>query len=137
MMEKLMQESSVLFCLACSFQRKTGDTTYEPNDDPRQTAGNRCDRCVAGLCNGHRGEGRERQATERATGHGNSQRQQRLQRASHLTLKNGSPVVHTVDIADIPADRTRLLLAVKTYWNKYPGFNFLYPTGIEHGIDGV
>src|SRR5207247_2792533 len=30
----------------------------------------------------------------------------------NLTLKNGSPVVHTVDIADIPANRTRLLLAV-------------------------
>src|SRR6266498_884507 len=68
--------------LGCSFQRKTRDTTYEPNEDPRQTAGYRCDRRVAGLCNGQRGEGRERQATERPTGHGNSQRQQRLQRAS-------------------------------------------------------
>src|SRR6266496_3281156 len=55
----------------------------------------------------------------------------------NLTLKNGSPVVHTVDIADIPADRSRLLLAVKTYWNKYPSFNVVDPSGIEHGIDGV
>src|SRR2546427_12546152 len=55
----------------------------------------------------------------------------------NLTLKNGSPVVHTVDIADIPANRTRLLLAVKTYWNKYPSFNVVDPSGIEHGIDGV
>ena len=55
----------------------------------------------------------------------------------NLTLKNGSPVVHTVDVADIPTDRTRLLLAVKTYWNKYPSFNVVDPSGIEHGIDGV
>src|SRR6266545_4007011 len=54
----------------------------EPNDDPSQTAGYCRDRRVAGLCDGHRGEGRERQATERVTGHGNSQRRQRLQRAS-------------------------------------------------------
>ena len=55
----------------------------------------------------------------------------------NLTLKNGSPVVHTVDVADIPASRSRLLLAVKTYWNKYPSFNVVDPSGIEHGIDGV
>src|SRR5436190_8257821 len=59
-----------------------GDTTYESNDDPRRAAGYRCNRRVAGLCNGHRGEGRDLQATERVTGHGNSQRRQRLQRAS-------------------------------------------------------
>src|SRR5437667_12765068 len=53
-----------------------------------------------------------------------------------LTLKNGSPVVHTVDVDEIPASRSRLLLAVKTYWNKYPSFDVADPTGIRHGIDG-
>src|SRR5229473_770275 len=55
----------------------------------------------------------------------------------NLTLKNGSPVVYTVDVRDIPASRSRLLLAVKTYWNKYPSFNVIDPSGIGHGIDGV
>ena len=55
----------------------------------------------------------------------------------NLTLKNGSPVVHTVDVADIPASRSRLLLAVKTYWNKYPSFDVVDPSGTRHGIDGV
>ena len=54
----------------------------------------------------------------------------------NLTLKNGSPVVHTVDVADIPASRSRLLLAVKTYWNKYPSFDVVDPSGIRHEIDG-
>ena len=54
----------------------------------------------------------------------------------NLTLKNGSPVIHTVDVADIPAGRSRLLLAVKTYWNKYPSFDVVDPSGIRHGIDG-
>ena len=54
----------------------------------------------------------------------------------NLTLKNGSPVVHTVDVVDIPASRSRLLLAVKTYWNKYPSFDVVDPSGIRHGIDG-
>jgi len=55
----------------------------------------------------------------------------------NLTLKNGSPVVHTVDVRDIPASRSRLLLAMKTYWNKSPSFNVIDPSGIRHGIDGV
>src|SRR6266550_3890864 len=55
----------------------------------------------------------------------------------NLTLKNGSPVVHTVNVGDIPDSRSRLLLAVKTYWNKYPSFNVVDPDGILHGIDGV
>src|SRR5207247_6041509 len=53
-----------------------------------------------------------------------------------LTLKNGSPVVHTVDVDDIPASRSRLLLAVKTYWNKYPSFDVVDPSGIRQRIDG-
>src|SRR5437667_12009491 len=52
----------------------------------------------------------------------------------NLTLKNGSPVVHTVDIADIPTDRTRLLLAGKTDWNKYPSFNVVDPSGIDQRV---
>src|SRR5437667_10914072 len=55
----------------------------------------------------------------------------------NLTLKNGSPVVHTVDVGDIPASRSRLLLAVKTYWNQYPSFNVIDRSGIGHGIDVV
>jgi hypothetical protein len=55
----------------------------------------------------------------------------------NLTLKNGNPVVHTVVIDDIPASRTRLLLAVKTYWNKFPTFDVVDPQhGIHYGIDG-
>ena len=26
---------------------------------------------------------------------------------------------------------------MKTYWNKYPSFNVVDPSGIEHGINGV
>src|SRR5262245_8138945 len=55
----------------------------------------------------------------------------------NLTLKNGSPVVHTVDVGDIPANLPRLLLAVKTYWNKYPSFNVVDPSGIRHEVDAV
>ena len=54
-----------------------------------------------------------------------------------LTLKNGTRVVHTVDVDDIPADRSRLLVAVKTYWNKYPSFTVVDPGGNRHEIDGV
>jgi hypothetical protein len=54
----------------------------------------------------------------------------------NLTLKNGNPVVHTVVIDDIPDSRLRLLLAVKTYWNKFPTFDVVDPNGIRHGIDG-
>src|SRR5262245_37440658 len=54
-----------------------------------------------------------------------------------LTLKNGSPVVHTVDVGDIPDGRSRLLVAVKTYWNKYPSFDVVDPSGTRHGIDGI
>lgn len=49
-----------------------------------------------------------------------------------LTLKNGNPVV----IDDIPASRSRLLVAVKTYWNKYPSFDIVDPSGDRHPIDG-
>src|SRR5262245_41352807 len=55
----------------------------------------------------------------------------------NLTLKNGNPVVHTVDVADIPASRSRILLAVKTYWNKYPSFNVVDPSGFRYGISGT
>src|SRR5262245_30169719 len=54
----------------------------------------------------------------------------------NLTLKNGSPVVHTVDVSDIPPDRPRLLVAVKTYWNKFPSFTLVDPSRNEHEIDG-
>jgi len=54
----------------------------------------------------------------------------------NLTLQNGSPVVHTVHVDEIPASRSRLLLAVKTYWNKYPSFDVVDPNGIRHEIDG-
>jgi hypothetical protein len=54
-----------------------------------------------------------------------------------LTLKNASPVVHTVDVSDIPPSRTRLLVAVKTYWNKYPSFDLVDWSGNRHGIGGV
>src|ERR1041385_8101508 len=55
----------------------------------------------------------------------------------NLTLKNGSPVVHTVDVDEIPPSRPRLLVAVKTYWNKFPSFDVVDPSGIRHEIDGV
>ena len=55
----------------------------------------------------------------------------------NLTLKNGSPVVHTVDVDVIPDGRIRLLVAVKTYWNKYPSFTVVDPNGDPHEIDGV
>src|SRR6266513_3081458 len=54
----------------------------------------------------------------------------------NLSLKNGSPVVHTVDVGDIPADRPRLLVAVKTYWNKFPNFDVIDPNGVRHELDG-
>ena len=54
----------------------------------------------------------------------------------NLTLKNGSPVVNTVDVDEIPSGRSRLLLAVKTYWNKFPSFEVVDPSGNRHGIDG-
>src|SRR5262245_13032123 len=52
-----------------------------------------------------------------------------------LTLRNGDAVVHTVGVDDIPAGRSRLLLAVKTYWNKFPFFEVVDPSGIRHGIE--
>jgi hypothetical protein len=55
----------------------------------------------------------------------------------NLTLKNGSPVVHTVDVGDIPDNRSWLLLAVKTYWNKYPSFTVVDPSGNRHEIGGI
>jgi hypothetical protein len=55
----------------------------------------------------------------------------------NLTLKNGSPVVHTVDVDEIPANRSRLLLAVKTYWNKFPSFYVVDPSGVRHRVDEV
>jgi len=55
----------------------------------------------------------------------------------NLTLKNGSLVVHTVDVDEIPAGRSRLLFAVKTYWNKYPSFTVVDPDGNRHGVSGV
>ena len=54
-----------------------------------------------------------------------------------LTLKNRTPVIHTIDVADIPASRSRLLVAVKTYWNKTPSFEVVDPSGFRYDIDGV
>ena len=55
----------------------------------------------------------------------------------NLSLKNGSQVVHTVDVGEIPDSRPWLLVAVKTYWNKYPSFTVVDPSGDRHEIDGV
>src|SRR5882724_1341581 len=132
MMEKLMQESSVLICLAALFSGRQETRLMNQMMIRGRLLATVATVVWLACVMGTEAKGANVKPPSESQDMGTLSAANDYNVLLDLTLKNGSPVVHTVDVGDIPASRSRLLLAVKTYWNKYPSFEVVDPSGIRH-----
>src|SRR6266545_8112945 len=125
MMEKLMQESSVLICLAALFSGRQETRLMKQMMIRGRLLATVATVVWLACVMGSEAKGASAKPPSGPQDMGTLSASNDYNVLLNLTLKNGSPVVHTVDVGDIPADRPRLLVAVKTYWNKFPNFDVI------------